>query len=81
MMEPVMNEWVSQMQRGFLGGRSMLSNVLDIDFEATKVSLKHPHGAIVLFDFAAAFPSISQEYMWEVLGHIGLPAEILEAIR
>ena len=81
MMEPIINSWVSDMQRGFLDGRSMLSNVVDVDFEAMRVSLKHPRGAIVLFDFASAFPSISQTYLWKVLAHIGLPDGVLRAIQ
>ena len=75
--------WVSQMQRGFLRGRSMLSNVVDIDTEAMTVSLRHDKGALVLFDFAAAFPSMSQTYMLTVLKHLGLPAasmHFLEAL-
>jgi exonuclease III len=57
--EPVFNTWISQYQQGFLQGRSMLSNVVDVDFEAMTVSLQHAHGAVILFDFKAAFPSIS----------------------
>ena len=57
--EPVFAEWVSECQRGFLPGRSLLSNVVDVDCEAMTVSLKYAGGAIVLFDFKAAFPSIS----------------------
>ena len=81
MMEPIIGMWVSDMQRGFLNGRSMLSNVVDVDVEAMKISLKHPHGAIVLLDFASACPSLSQEYMLKVLSHIGLPEGILKAIQ
>ena len=81
MLEPLVNKWVSSMQRGFLQGRSMLSNVVDIDYHAMRVSLKHPQGAIVLFDFAAAFPSLSQEYMWRVLTHIGVPPHVLRALQ
>ena len=76
-----MNKWVSHMQRGFLHGRSMLSNIVDVDFESMKISLKHQRGAIILFDFAAAFPSVSQEYMWNVLTHIGLQPGLLRAIQ
>lgn len=81
LLEPVLNKWISEMQRGFLPGRSMLSNVVDVDYEAMRISLKHPRGAIILFDFAAAFPSLSQDYMWSVLSHIGLPPNVMQAIR
>ena len=55
--------WVSDMQRGFLGGRSILANVLDVDFESMRISLKAKQSAMVLFDFAAAFPSKSHTYL------------------
>ena len=41
MIEPIVNERVSGMQRVFLQGRSMASNVIDIAFEAMKVSLSN----------------------------------------
>ena len=47
--EKIFNDWVSQSQKGFLRGRSMLSNVLTIDHEAMRVSLQCEAGAIVLF--------------------------------
>ncbi len=75
-LEPIFARWVSNWQRGFLKGRSMLRNIVDIDFESMKVSLKYNHGVLVLFDFAAAFPSISHEFMHAVLSYIGLPAVV-----
>ena len=69
------------MQRGFLRGRSILRNVLEVDWQAMKVSLKASQGAIVLFDFEAAFPSISQDYLFSSLEAVGLPAPLLQVIR
>ena len=70
--EPLFNKWVSMGQRGFLKGRSMLMNVLDIDEAAMTISLKEKWGGLVLFDFKAAFPSVSHDFMFAVLEHIGL---------
>ena len=81
LLEPVVNKFVSEMQRGFLPDRSMLANVIDVDLQAMRISLQHPRGAVVLFDFASAFPSLSQEYMWQVLEHVGIPACIVDAIQ
>ena len=80
-LEPTISPCVSQMQRGFLQGRSMLSNIIDIDYHSLKVSLNSPHGALMLFDFEAAFPSVSHEYIFRVLQHIGLPSNWISAIR
>ena len=79
--EPVFGQWVSHMQRGFLKGRSMLSNVVDIDYEAMVVSLRDEAGALVLFDFKAAFPSVSQEYLMRVLKHLGLPQHCMNLVQ
>ena len=59
--EPILSKWVSAPQRGFLKGRSMLANVVDIDVEAMQVSLAEEYGGLVLFDFKAAFPSMSHD--------------------
>ena len=37
-------------------------------------------GASVLFDFKAAFPSISHEYLFKVLEHIGLPRTAMNLV-
>ena len=71
--EPHFGHWVSQMQQGFLRGRSIMLNLVDLDFESMKVALRRPDGALVLFDFRSAFPSVSQEYIHKVLDFIGLP--------
>ena len=79
--EAIFNKWVSGSQRGFLHGRSMLANIVDIDFEAMRVSLTQKHGALVLFDFQAAFPSVSHEYITRVLRHLGLPDHVMRLIE
>eukprot|EP00959_Pyramimonas_sp_CCMP1952_P421995 8840094-Pyramimonas_sp.AAC.1 len=37
-------------------------------------ALQRESGAIILFDFASAFPSPSQEYLHDMLRHLDLPA-------
>jgi len=49
---------------------------------ATRIkSLTDPLGALLLFDFSAAFPSVSHDYLWEILDHIGVPPHFLHAIK
>jgi hypothetical protein len=56
------------MQQGFIKGRSMVENTLKVDL-AAKRTLKNRTtdipscGAIVLFDFRAAFPSVDQAFL------------------
>ena len=59
----------------------MLSNIVDIDVDAMKISLTEQHGALILFDFKAAFPSVSHHYMLIVLRHIGIPSFVLHLIE
>ena len=80
-LERCLGSWVSEFQRGFLGGRQMLRNVLDIDFAAHKISVRSSSGAILLFDFAAAFPSMSHDFMWDVLSTIGLPDHYIDMLK
>ena len=78
LLEPLIEPLISKAQRGFLRGRQMLSNILDIDFESMKISLLHDKGALILFDFEAAFPSVSQSFMMEMLHLLGLPGNIVK---
>ena len=80
-MEPILVQWISSNQQGFLRGRSMLSNVIDVTHQAQLVSLKDAGGGMFLFDFMAAFPSLAHGYLHEVLHALGLPPHILNFIR
>jgi hypothetical protein len=75
-IEKTAKEWVSDMQQGFINGRSMVENILKIDL-AAKRTLKNrttdipSGGAIVLFDFKAAFPSVDQGFLINALKKFG----------
>ena len=60
--ERILNPWVSPQQQGFLRRRSILTNIVDIEAATMTTSLTTDKGAIIFFDFASAFPSISQTY-------------------
>ena len=59
----------------------MLQNIIEIDEAAMRISLRHRHGALVLFDFEAAFPSLAHSYLWEALNALGLPGPLMNAIK
>ena len=63
--------WISAMQRGFITGRSMLQNVLEVDLAMQLMALKHVRALVIFFDFEAAFPSIAHEFIWEILRKSG----------
>eukprot|EP00959_Pyramimonas_sp_CCMP1952_P017821 377933-Pyramimonas_sp.AAC.1 len=58
----------------------MLQNVVDVDYEAMTVSLTVEHGGMVLFDFKAAFPSESHEYVLGDLSFLGVPRQCLNFV-
>ena len=76
-----MSRWVSKFQRGFLPGRSMLANVIELESASLNASMEHRRPMAILVDFQAAFPSIRHRYMELVLEGIGLPPEQLRVLR
>ena len=67
-------------QRGFVKHRQGLDNVADVDTQARIVDLvSYALGipAIVLFDYAAAFPSVAHAYLFLCLSMIKLPKGIM----
>jgi hypothetical protein len=60
----------------------MLQNIMDVATRAMEHAASLDHRAALIFlDFGAAFPSLSHEYLWLVLEHIGVPAPVLAAIK
>ena len=59
----------------------MLRNVLDVDMAAHKISVRSKSGAILLFDFASAFPSLSHDMMWEVLEVTGIDRSFIGVVK
>ena len=78
--EPVLGAWVSEEQRGFVPDRSLLMNVVDLEDEAMLTSLQASEGGVLLVDFAAAFPSVSQDFLRAALAHIGVPTSALNIL-
>ena len=80
-LERCVGQRISSMQRGFVAGRQMMTNILDIDTAAQIISVKSTRGAIILFDFKAAFPSMDHSFIWETLLVAGIPLEFVSAIQ
>ena len=72
--EPMLDKIVSDSQRGFLPGRSLIQNVVQIDTAMRTAALEQEAAGALFFDFAAAFPSLAHDYLHAVLKHLGLPA-------
>ena len=72
--EAHLDGFVRHRQQGFIRGRSILQNLIQVDAAMAVRSLEDPRSAAIFLDFEAAFPSMSQEYIVRVLEEVGLPA-------
>ena len=72
-LEPLFDHWLSPWQRGFVGGRSMLANAVDVELELMQGALQEEANFRICFDFKAAFPSIDHEFMMSVLDSLVSP--------
>ena len=73
--------FIKQRQQGFLQGRSILRNLLEVENAMLMRAAGDEDSAAIFLDFAAAFPSISQEYILRVLKEYGLPEEEINILR
>jgi len=73
-MESHLSEAISEEQRGFIAGRSMLRNVVEVDAEMRIACAEGCAPGAVLFDFQAAFPSLDHCFMRSLLCSLGVPA-------
>ena len=78
--EPLLSKYISTAQQGFLKGRQMINNIIEVDYDSMTVSLKCERGMLVLFDFKAAFPSVAHKYLRTSLAAVGLPEHALHFI-
>ena len=59
-------------QRGFVQGRSLIDNVLEVEGFAQSYAIAEAENpAIFLFDLLAAFPSLSHKWLFVVLRKMG----------
>eukprot|EP00959_Pyramimonas_sp_CCMP1952_P060815 1270361-Pyramimonas_sp.AAC.1 len=56
--------WVSKVQRGFIGGRSRLANVVDIDAAMRTFALKHPSAAFIFSISRQRSPRWTRALSW-----------------
>ncbi len=74
----------SQLQRGFVRGRQLAQNVLDL-YVAARIhgTRQHAHllPALVFWDFAAAFASASHEWLFLALWALGAPDGFINLVK
>ena len=62
-IEPLLASWISPGQRGFVGGRSMLANAVEVDVAMMQCALCDEAGMAVFFECKAAFPSVAHDFL------------------
>ena len=73
---------IHEAQRGFVRGRSITDNIIEIEGIAlSQVAHCESSVALIGFDIKAAFPSLSHYYMWKVLARYGIPRNIVQALK
>ena len=68
------------LQRGFVAGRHLLANVVDLDAHGREHGMASCVGdpaVLAFWDFAAAFPSLAHQWLMLVAAARGLPAGML----
>ena len=63
-LEPWTEPTIASSQRGFLHGRSMLANIVDVDEAMGLAALSGDRGMAFSFDLAAAFPSVEHQFFF-----------------
>ena len=80
--EKILGNWAFWMQHGFVHGRCMLNNVIEIETRAARLAFNPTsYPSVIFFDFAAAFPSIARAFIWIVFEHIDMPVPLIKAIQ
>ena len=72
-IEPTLGALITEDQRGFIGGRSMLANLVDIDEATVTYSLGSSDVIALFYDFAAAFPSVEHRLLHDYFAALGWP--------
>ncbi len=80
-LEPIIGPLITNDQRGFLSGRSMLANLLDIDEAMIKAAAQGENGMAFFLDFAAAFPSIEHDFFKQFFVKLGWPLWLVNIIN
>ena len=79
--DSILDDWAFMGQRGFISERVMIENIIEVEAKAISTMSLNKSGAMICYNFAAAFPSVSRAFMWLVLEIIGIPQFIIKAIQ
>ena len=74
-LKPLLSVSLAPAQRGFVQGRNPSHNVIEVDASAREAAMTDPSldPCTLLFDFSAAFPSVSQCFLLFLFRWLGFP--------
>ena len=86
-LAPVVASWAFRAQEGFIKGRQVINNIVEVDAwtraaDSEALAAAHPkigrHPALVLCDIMAAFPSLNHAFLFSFLRFCDLPLGLYE---
>ena len=80
-IEPILGQLVTMEQKGFISGRSMLSNILDVEEAMALATFRGIRSLAVVFGFSAAFPAIEHALMFVYFDALEWPQWLMRLIR
>ena len=80
-LEPLISDIIGEDQWGFLGGRAILENVVDLEATMQEVALRWNQPTAWLFDMKAALASDEQDFLHNTFRAISIPKGKCEAIK
>ena len=81
-MAAFLSEVVLAPQRGFVRGRCITDNILELEVAGLGFAAKSTATpAMIAFDIEAAFPSIAHTYMWQVLQRYAIPMSYINILK
>lgn len=72
---------IGKEQLAFVKGRNIVEGTRTIDYIIERNIKKGIKGAVVAFDFSKAFDSISHEYLWKVMTHVGFGPNFIQMVK
>ena len=80
-LKAALPRWAKYEQRGFVMGRQLVDNVIDIDAVSHVAAAQCSDAVLALFDFANAFPSVAWAYLFLMLAYSGMPQHMARMIK
>ena len=80
-LEPRLDPLITESQRGFIPGRSMIAKSLGVDEAMVMDAACGEDAYAILFDFAAASPSIEHKLLHEFFRSLGWPSWLWNFIK